>query len=55
MDVGYVWLWVGGGASTLTNVPAVLLVVMEAGSLFTVSSHINHPPTLGGNYTGEIR
>ena len=53
MDVGYVWLWVGGGASTLTNVPAVLLVVMEAGSLFTVSSHNTH--TVARNYTGEIR
>ena len=45
MDVGCGWLWGGRGISTLTltNVPVVVLVVMEAGSLFTVSSHNTHP------------
>ena len=44
-DGCWLWLAVGGGISTLTltNVPVVVLVVMEAGSLFTVSSHNTHP------------
>ena len=55
-DGCWLWLAVGGrGISTLTltNVPVVVLVVMEAGSLFIMSSHNTH--TVARNYTGEIR
>ena len=41
-----------GGEGALTSVPVLVLVVMEAGSLFTVSSHNTH--TVARNYTGEI-
>ena len=37
----------GGGTSTLTSVAVVVLVVMEAGSLFTVSSHNTHTVDCG--------
>ena len=47
MDVGCGWLRGGGGTSTLTSVAVLVLVVMEAGSLFTVSSHNTHTVDCG--------